>query len=269
MADTRPDIFRGAPPVFYINLDRATDRRQHLEQQFRTWGIGATRIAAIDGAVTPPDAFLEGSWPVDVSAQRLACYASHLFALKAFLDSGADRALIMEDDCSLETVPFWPFSWQDAEALLPFDADIVQLSLISETMMTMRLHRRHITNYSAAAYLITRRYAAKLLDLHFGGDKPCLNRDFRPELTSEVMLFEPGSAYTIPLFSYETGFASTLRAEHVDRLHRPCREIAMRFWREVVPTLDDWRVLFDYNPAFGRIPSPPAGAVERPDRMSQ
>ncbi len=269
MADAGPDIFSGAPPVFYINLDRATDRRQHMERQFKIWGIDATRIAAIDGAAMSPDAFLDGTWPAEMSVQRLACYASHLFALKAFIDSGADRALIMEDDCSLETVPFWPFTWRDAEALLPFDADIVQLALIADITMTMRLHRRHITNYSAAAYLVSRRYAGKLLDLYMGGSKPRFDRNFRPELTSEVMLFEPGSAYTIPLFSYETGFTSSLRAEHVDRLHRPCREIAMRFWREVVPTLEDWRVLFDYDPAFGRTPSPPPGAAKSPARMPQ
>ena len=253
MASPDSHTFADAPPVFFINLDRAADRRSHMERQFAEWGVAATRVAAVDGAAEAPGDFLTGGWPEGLSAARLACYASHVSALEAFLADGAARGVIMEDDCSFETVAYWPFTWAEAEARLPFDADIVQLSLISDASMTMRLHRRLITNYSAAAYLVTRRYAEKLMGLYTSNGAPCFDRAFKPELTSEIMLFEPGSAYTLPVFSYETSFASHLRDGHVERLHRPCREIGLRFWRDVAPELDDWRVLFDYDPAFGRM----------------
>lgn len=247
-----PRVFSGAPAVYYINLARAEDRRAHMEAQLAAWGLKAVRIDAIDGAATPPSAFLVGETPDDATPARLACYASHLEALASFVADGAARGLIMEDDCSFDTVPHWPFTWAEAEAHLPFDADIVQLSLISDRTMTMKLHRRLLTNYSSAAYLVTRRYAEKLLALHRESGVARFDQAFRPELTSEIMLFEPGSAYTAPLFTIDTTFPSSLREDHVNALHKPCRNIALRFWREVAPEIDDWRVLFDYDPAFGR-----------------
>ena len=42
---------QGLPHIYWINLDRATDRRSFMEMQFKYWGIeNHTRISAYDGS---------------------------------------------------------------------------------------------------------------------------------------------------------------------------------------------------------------------------
>ena len=225
-----------------------------MERQFAEWGVAATRIAAFDGRGGNLRYFLNGEMPTGIAPPRLACYASHLAAIRAFLMTREERAVIMEDDCSFETVAHWPFTWSEAEALLPFHLDALQMTIINDRAVTVALHRRYMNDYSSAAYLITRRYAEKLAALYFDGDKARLDHAFNPELTSEIMLFEPGASYAMPLFSYETDFASQLRPDHAEALHEPSRKRIMQFWREEAAKLPDWRALFRVNPALGRLP---------------
>ena len=225
-----------------------------MERQFAEWGVAATRIAASDGRTKNIRKFLNYEILGEIAPSRLACYASHLKAIRAFLETKAERAVIMEDDCSFETVAHWPFTWSEAEALLPFHYDALQMTIINDRAVTVALHRRYMNDYSSAAYLITRRYAEKLAALYFDGDRVRLNHAFNPELTSEIMLFEPGASYAMPLLSYETGFASQLRPGHAEALHEPSRKRIMRFWREEAAKLPDWRALFRVNPALGRLP---------------
>ena len=116
--------------TYVINLDRAPDRLAAMDTQLQSLRLPYERIAAVDAAnvteamvtsVTAPrlGALFKGMpgyrqtvksgptiyWP-EVGryfvAGEIACYLSHGRALQAFVDSGAEAALILEDDAEID-----------------------------------------------------------------------------------------------------------------------------------------------------------------------
>lgn len=89
---------------FIINLDRAQDRWIATAQKFRDLGFDVVRVPAVDGKTLKrpfPDFspflyFCCRGRPI--SAAKVACFQSHLKALKTFLETDDEFALICEDD---------------------------------------------------------------------------------------------------------------------------------------------------------------------------
>lgn len=246
----------GFPPVFWINRDADAGRRAFMEGQFADFGLAAERIPATDGATTPIETFVAGTWPDYATGPRLANYAAHLTAMRRFLESAdAPFACVMEDDCDLSPARLWPFDWAFAAARLPFDFDAVQLTVINTLCVQMRLHRRFANDYSTAGYLITRRHAEKLIALHDAGDgRWRFDHPYRPVLNAETMILDSANAFAVPLFLYQTRFASTLREGHVEAMHEPCRKAILAFWRDAAPGVADWEPFFAFEPLYGRLP---------------
>lgn len=94
---------------YYINLERATDRRASAERQAKQFGITLERIEAIQGSDLDMSR-LEGFSPKlrkrefasDLTPNEHACIQSHLKALRTFVESGADYGVILEDDFLLQ-----------------------------------------------------------------------------------------------------------------------------------------------------------------------
>ncbi len=114
--------------IYFINLDRATDRLKFMTDQFAALGIAAERVAAVD-AKTITTAYLEENvhpdcaWLAEkdstiqvmngqgivyaplltryLTAGEIGCYLSHARTLSHFLESGEDCACILEDDARL------------------------------------------------------------------------------------------------------------------------------------------------------------------------
>lgn len=94
---------------YYINLDRAKDRRESMESQSLKMGVPFTRIVATTGNNLDPELVKRydekarmNEFPFGLIANEHACVQSHLRALQTFLDSGAPYGLICEDDCIFE-----------------------------------------------------------------------------------------------------------------------------------------------------------------------
>ncbi|MDR3182665.1 MAG: glycosyltransferase family 25 protein, partial [Planctomycetaceae bacterium] len=91
-------------PCYIINLDRAKDRWDEVSGRFQSVGFNVIRVPAVDGRelrFPHPDFaqrryfWLYGRPPVGA---KIACFLSHIKALKTFLESDAQHALICEDD---------------------------------------------------------------------------------------------------------------------------------------------------------------------------
>ena len=106
---------KGLPHIYYLNLDEQPERKQYMEDQFRYWEIeNYTRISAYDGRDDRDlGDILKGRYPDAMSSGEVGCVTSHLKALVEFLKTDAPCALIMEDDCDLDTVKYWGFTWKD------------------------------------------------------------------------------------------------------------------------------------------------------------
>jgi glycosyl transferase family 25 len=162
-------------PVVIINLDRSTHRRSQIEAQLTALDVPFHRLAATDGHALGEsernrhynDALNRRCYHKPLVAGEIGCYISHLRAWQWLLDSGFERAVILEDDvvlgenfqAALDLLPCLPQPW-----------DIVKLGswsrkpvLSAVAFGQFSLHRYGKTPISAFAQAVSRRGAEKLL----------------------------------------------------------------------------------------------------------
>jgi glycosyl transferase, family 25 len=90
--------------AYVINLDRATARWEHIRCVFEDTPFRVERVAAVDGASIrlPIPEFDERRFRRchgrGTNVFEVACYLSHLKAMRQFLGTGDSHALICEDD---------------------------------------------------------------------------------------------------------------------------------------------------------------------------
>lgn len=102
----------GTFDIYVINLDRSPDRLSIISNLLQMHGVPFHRISAVDGNdLSDPDALRDiGRFSVDggevLSATQVAITRSHLKALGAFLESGTDYALVLEDDAFFDASLF-------------------------------------------------------------------------------------------------------------------------------------------------------------------
>ena len=119
-------------PIYCINLDGQPERWDYMKQQFEYWELtDYHRVSAYDGREDDLGDILKGRYPEHMTSGEVGCVTSHLKAIKHWYEtSDSPYAIIMEDDCNLDTVRYWNFTWQDAVSRFPYDWDLVQLAII-------------------------------------------------------------------------------------------------------------------------------------------
>ena len=89
---------------YVINLDSAVQRWEHMQEAFQGTSLELVRIPAVAGKELrlPLPEFDEVKYRRrhgrSTNIFEVACYLSHVKAMRAFLDSGDEHALICEDD---------------------------------------------------------------------------------------------------------------------------------------------------------------------------
>ena len=247
---------KGIPPIYYLNLDEEPERMMYMEAQFKYWQVdNYTRISAYDGRDGRDlGHILKGKYPDAMTSGEVGCTTSHLKALKEFLKTDDPCALIMEDDCDIGTVAHWHFTWKDFFCKIPYDYDVIQLAIINPAQVHLQLHRRFVNDFSTACYLITRRHAQKLMELHVRGDKYKLDNGVKPRAVADDLIYNSGNTFAIPLFLYRLALGSSIHKEHIQVFHKSSCEGMWDFWREQAPQISDWNPIFDYDPYAGRLP---------------
>ena len=141
---------KGIGPIYCINLDEQPERWEYMETQFKFWEIeNYERISAYDGRDDDLSDILVGKYPNDMSGGEIGCTTSHLRAMKHYLEtSDSPYAVMMEDDCSLDLVQFWNFTWKDFYTSFPYDYDVVQIAIICTGDIHTRLHKRFVNDFS-------------------------------------------------------------------------------------------------------------------------
>ena len=247
---------KGLPHIYYLNLDEEPERMMYMEAQLKYWEIeNYTRISAYDGRDGRDlGDILKGRYPDGMSSGEVGCTTSHLKALKEFLKTDASCALIMEDDCDIGTVLHWPFTWKDFFCKIPYDYDVIQLAVINPASVHLQMHKRFVNDFSTACYMITRRHAQKLIELHVRGDKYKLDNGVKPRAVADDLIYNSGNTFAIPLFLYRIELGSSIHKEHLDVFHKSSYEGLWNFWKADSRNIEDWNALFDYDPYAGRLP---------------
>ena len=228
-----------------------------MENQFKYWEIDDyERISAYDGRDGRDlGEILKGRYPDNMSSGEVGCVTSHLKALKYFLEnSDSPCLLMMEDDCDLEVVKHWDFTWKDFYSHLPYDYDVVQLAIINPAELHVKLHKRFVNDFSTACYLITRHHAEKLVRLHCRGDKYKLDQGSKPRAVADDLIYNSGNTFAIPLLLYKIELGSSIHDEHINVFHKSSYEGLWQFWKNDSNKVEDWKSMFSYDPYFGTLP---------------
>lgn len=95
-----------------INLDRSTGRLQSIADDLNRAGLNWKRLRAVEPSVSDYHELYRGQQAKKYNGRHLTrgeigCFLSHLCAIEAFLSSGEDCFLVLEDDVSIvdELVP--------------------------------------------------------------------------------------------------------------------------------------------------------------------
>jgi len=248
---------KGIGPIYYLNLDGQPERREYMEDQFKYWEIeNYIRISAYDGRDDDLGHILKGRYPDMMSSGEIGCVTSHLKAIKYWYEtSDSPYAIFMEDDCSLDLVKYWNFTWQEFYSRIPYDWDCFQIAIICTGDIHIRVHKRFVNEFSTACYLITRHHAEKLLRLHTRGDKYKLDNGVRPRPVADDLIYNSGNTYAMPLLLYRTELGSSIHPDHVDAFHKGNYNAQMNFWSQKGAQMPI-EELMDFDPYLGRVVDP-------------
>ena len=245
---------RGFGPVYCINLDEQPERWEYMENQFKYWELSNyERISAYDGREDDLGHILKGRYPENMSSGEIGCTTSHLKAIKHWMEtSDSPYAVMMEDDCDLDVVRFWNFSWSDLYARLPYDWDVVQIAIICTGDVHIKIHKRFVNEFSTACYIINRHHAEKLIRLHCRGDKYKLDQGVKPRPVADDLIYNSGNTYSLPLLLYKLEMGSAIHPEHLDIFHKGNLEAQFNFWsqRGAQMSVEE---MTDYDPYLGRV----------------
>jgi len=250
-------------PIYYLNLDGQLDRKQYMEDQFKYWEVeNYTRISAYDGREDDLSDIIKGKYPDMMTSGEIGCVTSHLKAIKHWYEtSDSPYAIIMEDDCSLDPVHYWNFTWQDFYSQIPYDWDVVQIAIICTGDIHVKLHKRFVNDFSTACYLINRHHAEKLLKFHIKDNKYRLDNGVKPRPVADDLIYNSGNTYSIPILLYQIELGSSIHPDHIDAFHRGNHAAQANYWQQNGANVDI-REYMNYDPYLSRItePSHPQGA---------
>ena len=173
VSNIQPSINRIRYPVLYLNLDDNIHRKEFMERQFEKNQVEFKRISAIYGKKYNfrGDQLDDGTKFVNtysINPSELGCTLTHLKAIKYAFDQGYQMVVIMEDDISLNLMPFWKNDLPDLVQKLPKNWKIFQLFHHCNYQNGPEIRSfKEINCYGAAAYLINRAGMATILNKCF------------------------------------------------------------------------------------------------------
>jgi hypothetical protein len=226
---------KGFPPVILLTLDGNLDRQEYTETQYDHWGI--KNYTKVSGSKYQLSTYED--WkdlvilnPFDEKYKRknhhiaeISITLSHLINIKNWLETSSDPyVIIMEDDYDLSFIEYWHFDWEYLMNNIPYDWDCIQISFENEKLVPCFLHPI-LSGHDTGASLINRRYAEKIISLHYKEGKFDLSQKIcnykwsnraintygglgMPNFTTDYFLGHNGKTYCMPLISVNQNFGS-------------------------------------------------------------
>ena len=188
------------------------------------------------------DPLVSGAYFAQMNSCEVACSMSHVKAIKHWYEtSDTEYAIFFEDDIDFTVSNYWNFNWNDVMSILPEGWNIIQLCLIRvNDIDTVRLHMRTNINWSAGAYLVSRKYAKRIVEDYCPEDKYTLFLKGDPKaipFAENVVYFlgEPHT-FTLPLFTENISFNSVFYPDFIKNTHKDNNIKSAKFvynwWKE-------------------------------------
>jgi GR25 family glycosyltransferase involved in LPS biosynthesis len=227
-------------PVYLINLKDHAHRLSNAKKEFNKYGVkDYTIIEAVDGRKSDLSEIIDGKYP-NLRPSEIGCIASHIKALKHWLESSdSEYAIIMEDDFSFDTVEYWSWDWDYVMQNIPKHAEIIQLIMIKNEPVKFSMHKkssfehkaRMSYSWSTACYLIKRSYAKVLVKEHTSGDKYKFDSYGFKNQAADVVLYNLGNAYSMPLFTHILDAKHAINTNHSD-FHTRSKTFIDNWWEK-------------------------------------
>jgi GR25 family glycosyltransferase involved in LPS biosynthesis len=225
----------GVDIIYWINLDRSTERRSTMTRLFQDEvfnNIPIERVSAVDGnntkAVYPRLNFMYKQ----KNDYEYACMLSHLDTIRKFSRSDLPVALIMEDDITMEFKKYWRKSVREIMANAPADWEIIQLCYITQNNLNhFNLYERNLHNktVSAAAYLIKNSAAKRLINGIYKNGKYELESYIIHHADCYIFNKTVTYTYKYPFFIYKTGNDSLLHPQDLKDHERSKMQIVKMY----------------------------------------
>jgi GR25 family glycosyltransferase involved in LPS biosynthesis len=241
------------PSVNFVSIEESQDRRNVLYEMFEKYGISNVTPHIYKRYSDEDHKIIEG--PL-INHTGKGVVTSHLKAIREWYESTDEEyTLICEDDFSFDTVKYWNFTWKEFFRQLPRDWNLIQLCLIREDMFCffnpeVKLRNRCWCDWSACAYLISRKHAENLIKNYYpedfihleykGIDKQIREREetfyWFCLPSAENIIYSPfegiqGGIYTFPLFVENVSFNSTWSGRDDNWLNRYSHDEIMNWWK--------------------------------------
>lgn len=222
--------------IYWINLDRSTERRKNMENILKNIKIPNKRINAVDGKILPDYQIYNRFNGLNNMSTKIeyACLLSHLDTIKMFANSQYTNALIFEDDISLEYIKFWNKTVCEIIKNAPNDWDIIMLNYMSHQNLT-KLYTENINGdiSSCQSYIINKKGAQKLMNqILFLDGRYKLNKNFTQTADNYIFSSLKTYVYKYPYFTYPIENDSTIHNSHLD-YHRYGKLLALMRWKEM------------------------------------
>ena len=212
----------GIEVIYWINLDRSTDRRERMEKLLTDSsfdGIPTERIPAFDGKTNAKgifDKLLINKKTMTNS--EYGCLLSHLETIRKFDESDYNIALILEDDATLEFKKYWNKTVVSIMKDAPPDWDIILLCFITveniDLNETTNYEIAYHKYYSSMSYLINKNGSRKLM-ANFSKNKYNIISSYAEPADSYLCKITNAYAYKYPMFIYKTQNSSTIHQSHI------------------------------------------------------
>jgi GR25 family glycosyltransferase involved in LPS biosynthesis len=190
--------------IYYINLNRAIDRRNKLEEVFNNNNLNYKRVSAIDGNDLDINEINNKYEYNNMNIYEIACLFSHIKAMKEIIEDKHEYAIIMEDDCNFDYFKYKTIKIKDLKEYKQ-NWEIIQLAITSGRVLSRKIAREKgnlilrtnkLNPVGAIAYLINTTAIHKILH-HFSNNKFIKVSD---EYIFELVI----TYFTKPYFSYYT-----------------------------------------------------------------
>jgi hypothetical protein len=138
--------------IFYINLDKRTDRRNEIEQELNKMELPYERFSAIHN-----------------ESGIVGCGYSHLAVLKLARDKGYKNILIFEDDFTFLVSKMEVESYFEKLFNNNVKFDVCFLSYNCRNFVDIPDHsfiKRVFESHTASGYIVNEHYYSKLIDLY-------------------------------------------------------------------------------------------------------
>lgn len=151
--------------VYYINLDYRTDRRLQFEDWIEESGFPSEKVTRISGIPTPGNGIL-------------GCTMGHIKAIETFLESTHTNCIIFEDDyVPLDINTFWQNFQKLREYNIDYDLVMGSYNVLDYKNTDYDFLKKVNSSLTASAYLITRNFAPKLLEIFKEGLQKKIERE--------------------------------------------------------------------------------------------